>query len=379
MRFFAMMATACAAIALSLHPAVTTAQTTSLDPAPEGSFSIVMLSDTQGYLGRGTALQRDVDLPTENPVFDAETRWVVANLKSQKVAFVTHGGDIVDSNNELQWELARRYLDRFHGVVPYGLVVGNHDMTNPGDSSLFQKYFPASRFRKFPWYGGYFKGERGHPGFSSNNANSYQLFSAGGLNFVILHVECNAPNDVLRWVDTILDRYKSRFGIVVTHMFLGPIREPKKGENGSLLPQGVMQWKKVHGEAGNTPQQLWDKSFRRHPNIRLILNGDQSTPNAQYLKLTGDHGNIVHALLSDYSRDDHGHIVHSPSDYQPTAEHGGAIRIYRFSPSGNAIRVITYDTVDSKIVTTTKSVKDSGQHNFDISLDMTNKRRPHKD
>ena len=29
-------------------------------------------------------------------------------------------------------------------------------MTARGDASLFRRYFPAARFREFPWYGGTF-------------------------------------------------------------------------------------------------------------------------------------------------------------------------------------------------------------------------------
>jgi len=32
-----------------------------------------------------------------------------------------------------------------------------------------------------------------------------------------------------------------------------------------------MQWKKVHGERGNSPEEMWDKSFRKHPNLFSVL------------------------------------------------------------------------------------------------------------
>ncbi len=360
---------ACLASGLLLDCAPAAARAPRLGAAPAGSFSIVMLSDTQGYLGRGTKLQPDSDIPTENPVFDAETQWVVDNIKTQKIAFVTHGGDIVDRNNNAQWQLARHYLDRLHGIVPYGLVVGNHDMTAAGDSSLFQTYFPAARFRNFSWYGGTFTGEDGHPEISGNNANSYETFAAGGVRFVILHVECNAPDDVLHWVDSVLDRYPDRFGIVVTHMFLGPVQDPGNDEDENTLPKGVMEWKKRHGALGNTPQQMWDKSFRHHENLRLILSGDQSTPNAAYLRMTGDRGNVVHALLSDYSTNDHGHIVNSPHD-DHAGKHGGGIRIYRFLPSKDEIDVITFDAMTKEIIEKTDAVPDGNAHNFVIHVNL---------
>ena len=80
-------------------------------------------------------------------------------------------------------------MGRIHGRVPYGISPGNHDMTGPGDTSLFQEYFPPARFEAFTWYGGCFKNTRQDPAFSGNNANSFQLFSAENYDFVVLHLE----------------------------------------------------------------------------------------------------------------------------------------------------------------------------------------------
>jgi hypothetical protein len=327
-----------------------------LDPAPQGSFSIVVIPDTQGYKGKGTIAQPDSGQEASNPVFEAHTRWIVDNMKTQRIVFVSHTGDIVDRNNNDQWGLARKCMDRLHGRIPYGIAPGNHDMKHDdGDTSLFQRYFPASRFTDFPWYGGYYPGVPGKPNISGNNANSFQLFTAEGIDFIILHLECNAPDDVLGWVDGVLDKYPDRWAIVATHMDLGPIREPTANEGFFKDPKGKMQWSKVHGPRGNSPQQMWDKCFRKHRNLIIIFSGDQSRTTAMYLTFTGDYGNTVHSLMSDYTS-------------------SGPLRLYRFLPQEKTIRVITYDTTHNRLVDSTSYVPDRKNHQFTISLDLISRK-----
>ena len=94
--------------------AITPANSNELPPAPDGTFSIVVIPDTQRYLGR----EPDDSEPLTNPVFDAWTNWIVEKLEDQNIAFVSHVGDIVDNNVADQWELAGQLMDRLHGKVP---------------------------------------------------------------------------------------------------------------------------------------------------------------------------------------------------------------------------------------------------------------------
>ena len=70
-----------------------------LPPAPEGSFSIVVIPDTQHYRGTGTKLANGDEGPLTNKVFDGWTDWIAASLDRQRIVFVSHVGDIVDINN----------------------------------------------------------------------------------------------------------------------------------------------------------------------------------------------------------------------------------------------------------------------------------------
>ncbi|NQT15120.1 MAG: metallophosphoesterase [Planctomycetes bacterium] len=308
---------------------LSTAVAVELGPAPEGSFSIVVLPDTQTYAA------------VKPKVFHAETQWIVDNLDRQRIRFVSHVGDIVDRNVPEQWQVAREAMDRLHGKVPYGFSVGNHDMVgSTGDCSLFQENFGASRFEAFPWYASNFK----------NNANSAQLFSAEGLDFVIVHLECNAPDDVLAWADEVLEAHSARRAIVTTHMYLGPLDRPTTAKGWYADPKGRMQWKKCHGSRGNTPEAMWQKCFSKHENLIIIFCGDQSRTQAMHRTVEGEHGNTVHEVLSDY--------------------HDGCFRLCRFLPEEDLIEVRTYRPHQDELCEETKIVADPEQHQFTLRCRM---------
>lgn len=322
-----------------------------LDALPPGAFTIVVIPDTQSYFGRGTKRSPEATEPVHNEFFTTHTQWIVDNLERQRIVFVSHVGDIVEDDVDAEWTVAKQCLDKLHGRVPYGLTVGNHDMDGDGDSSRFQKYFSAERFRAFRWYGDCFEPTRPEPTISGNNANSFQLFSVDGFDFVFLHLECNAPDDVLAWANDVLTKHAARRAIITTHMDLGPIKEPKSGRDFFDTPKGKMQWTKIHGSRGNNAVQMWDKCFRKHKNLFAICCGDQSRSTALYEKNTGDAGNTVHEMLSDYGSK-------------------GPLRLLRFVPAANEIRVITYDTTLRQLVETHKNVPAREGHQFTLSYPM---------
>ncbi|MDG2358876.1 MAG: metallophosphoesterase, partial [Planctomycetaceae bacterium] len=145
-------------VALCIVALNTAANADDFPSAPQGTFSIAVIPDTQHYRGGAANEKPKTANPVTNPVFDSYATWISRNLDEQRIAFVSHVGDIVDVNNQEQWAVARQMMDKLHGRVPYGISVGNHDMVRSGDSSLFQEFFPASRYEKYDWYGGHFKG-----------------------------------------------------------------------------------------------------------------------------------------------------------------------------------------------------------------------------
>ncbi len=347
---------------LILFLAVAPAMAVEVDPAPEGTFTVVVIPDTQDYADGGSP---SGDF-TGQEVFHEMFQWVHDNREEQNIVFVTHVGDIVNRPNEREeWDVARAAIDRIHGVIPYGLAVGNHDMnTRTGDSSVYQDYFGAERYAEFDWYGGYYEGhpELG-PAVSGNNANSYQLITAEGLDFVFLHLECNAPDDVLEWADGVLEEHSDRRAIMTTHMYLGPV-EHWGDRSYSDIPKGRVQWIKCHREEdrGNNAEQMWDKLIARHANVMMVICGDQRGTQALRLQSVGWNDNIVHELLTDI-RD-------------------GYLRLMRFNPAENRIDVMTYSPTLRMFCDGTEEtmsgprqpigrVTDITQHQFILSHDLT--------
>ena len=137
--------------------------------AAEPEFTIIALPDTQHYSEAFPA------------VFTAQTQWIVDNKAARNIVFVTHEGDVVEHNSLVsEWQAANASMSLLDGVVPYGIGPGNHDQP----TTLFNQYFPFTRYQTQPWYGGH---------YGSLNDNNFQLFSGGGMNFVILHLEFCPP------------------------------------------------------------------------------------------------------------------------------------------------------------------------------------------
>jgi len=300
-------------------------------PAPEKTFSIVVLPDTQGYVTKKS-----------KSIFESEVNWILENRDRQNIVFVSHVGDIINRyKSDSEWKIASDNMLRLLGKLPFGFSVGNHDMLSSGESAKFQKTFPASLFKEFDWYGGQMK----------NNANSYQLISAGGMDFIILHIECNAPDKVLEWANGVLEDHPDRRAMITTHMYLGPLKKPSKSSDYFDAPKGRMRWHKTHGKDGNTPQQMWDKCFSKHRHLFLVCCGDQSRSQAMHQTAQGEHGNSVHECLSDYRE--------------------GYLRVLRFEPKENRISVMTYSPHLQKLCEGTKFVPDVDQHQFSLEYAMS--------
>ena len=346
-----------------------------LPPLPDDAFTVVIMPDTQMYRGPGTKIERrglplhegmpqhpyirshltrlkDVSpSQVENVYLRRHVEWLLENQRSQNVVFVSHVGDIVDTNRPEEWAVARKHFDRLRGKVPFAFSVGNHDMQTDGDASLFQTAFPATSFAAEPWYQGCYEHDRDDPSISANNVNSVQRFSAGGVDFVFLHLECNVPDDVVEWADRVLHQNADRVALITTHMDLGVVKKPMTERGYIHDPKGRMRWTKRHKDRGNTAEQLWQKLYRHHENLRFIFSGDQSRVTAYRQTLVGDAGNTVHALLSDY-------------------QSFGALRLMRFLPKQRSVEVVTYDTMLGERVESTPYALRRSQHQFQLDVDF---------
>ena len=78
-----------------------------LPPAPEGSFSIILLPNTQTYAAG------------KPDVFHAETQWIVDNLDKERIRFVSRVGEVFPEVREPVHDMLRRSIaDADH--APHG-------------------------------------------------------------------------------------------------------------------------------------------------------------------------------------------------------------------------------------------------------------------
>jgi hypothetical protein len=248
--------------------------------APE--FTIVALPDTQHY---------SEAFPS---IFASQTQWIVNNKDARNIVFVTHEGDIVEHNNlTSEWLVADASMSMLDGVVPYGMGPGNHDQP----TTLFNQFFPYTRYQGLPWYGGHYQ---------NLNDNNYQLFSGGGLDFVIVHLAYCPPAAALSWASSVIKSYPDRIGMMTTHAYLG---------------LGAVR--STHG-CGST-QYIWDQLAVQTPNLHFMLSGHVS---GESRRADIMNGHPVFQMLADYQN--------LPSGGE------GWLRILRFVPADSKIHVQTY-------------------------------------
>ncbi len=290
--------------------------------AAQGSdFTLAVLPDTQYYTG---ALNGGTPA-----IFTKQTQWIVNNQSSKNIIYTAHLGDCVENGNSstLEWDravsslkLLENPLTGFADGIPFGLAVGNHDQTPNGNAAgastqLYNQYFGTSRFRARQYYGGR---------YGTNHDNHYQLFSASGLDFIVIYLEYDPTPSaaVINWADALLKTYSNRRAIVVSHNLLT--------EQAAFSAQG----------------QAVYNALKNNSNLFLMLAGHVL---AEARRQDIFNGRTVHTLLSDYQGRDNGG--------------NGWMRYLEFSPANNQIRVKTY----SPVLNTFETDADS---QFTLAYDM---------
>ena len=253
------------------------------------NFTIIVLPDTQFY---------SQDYPQ---IFTNQTRWINSSKNNLNIVFVTHEGDIVNTWNSItQWNNSNNSMSVLDGQVPYGVGPGNHDMDSvlSRNTTFYNTYFPVSRFNNSAWWGGNF----------SRNDNNYQLFSAGGQDFIIIHLEACPRTQTITWANETLQKYSNRTAIITTHGYINTSADRNVGTCGST-------------------QYIWDQLIYPNLNVFLVLNGH--THGEARRTDNNIAGKPVHQLLADYQ------------DYTPYRGNG-FLRIMKFVPAEKKIYVKTY-------------------------------------
>ncbi len=249
-------------------------------------------------------------------MFERQIQWVANRVHdpAMNVVFVSHLGDITDDGSQQwQWDSAKSAMFKLDTLVPYGIAPGNHDsmvMWN-SDYSLLNQNFTTSKYIPQSWFGGTYQ--------ANQYENNYELFSADGLEFIIIHMAWNPGSDVRSWASGLLRQYSSRRAIIATHEYL-PV-------NGGPTAVGM---------------NIWNDVVRSNSNVFMVICGHNH--GESLLTSTNDAGTPVYQILTDYQGDN------------PQV---GRMRYYTFKPGENIIVVSTYATETSKY-----------QWNYNLSYNM---------
>jgi hypothetical protein len=282
-------------------------------------FTIVVLPDTQIYTLEGKGLEH---------YFYDQTAWVRAHRKDYNIVAVIHNGDLINNGDkyDYQWQVADRAMktletaeDGMADGLPYGISVGNHDLTVfgvAGKATFFNRYFGITRFSSRAYYGGH---------YGKTNEQSWFSFSAGGLDFVVVNLEYDTEPDaaVLAWARSIFQMHPHAFGILNTHYLLG--------STGGFGTQGGAIY----------------AALKDVPNVQLMTCGHIG---AEARRTDMFQGHPITTMLADYQFETDGG--------------SGKLRIWEFSPVRGEVTVRTYSPTKDQWYTDEHS-------EFTVPVDLT--------
>lgn len=268
-------------------------------------FTVAVLPDTQFYSG---TLHGGVPA-----MFTSQTTWLITNRTKLNLAFVSQLGDITQNGqhggNNNEWRNATNAMYRLENPaatllsngIPYAVTVGNHDQTPigigpTGDTSFYNQFFGIDHFIGYDYYGGH---------YGTNNNNSFEFFSAGGMDFLVIHLEYDtaASPAVIAWADNLCKTYPNLRVIVISHWIVNT------GFNASFSAQGMAIY----------------NALKVNPNFFLMLCGHIG---GEGQRTDVYQGRTVNSILTDYQSRTNGG--------------DGWMRYYTFSPSNNVVRAFTY-------------------------------------
>ncbi len=259
-----------------------------------------------------------------------------------------------------EWEIAQKAVFRLNEAqVPYLLCRGNHDDYMIDDYFNVPEYtdqfkgiggffsdsdarHPKCREKKNPEGYIYWSAVKGH--YESSIVNSYKAVEICGIKYLLVAVDFNPTENVVKWLDRILGEYPDHRAIVVTHSYLensGKLRLTEKGE--TMYPLGY------------TADKLWDMALKGHKNLLMVVCGHIFATTPVYSTQIGDHGNVVHQLLVDPQGYDTGKTPEG--EIKGGKQDTGLVLYMNFSKDGSKITFDYYSTLLDKEWAATKDTE----------------------
>ncbi|MGO1833544.1 MAG: hypothetical protein ACTH0C_02625, partial [Actinomycetaceae bacterium] len=275
-----------------------------IEDAPDGAFrdpetydfSIAHLTDTQYYsegaIERETEEERAMFADSYSGIID----WIIDNAETRNIAYTAHTGDITENNIidtddptwieqvRAEYEFASEQQARLDDSgMPNGVLPGNHDNVYGSDNDLYNEFFGPERYEEIAesWE----DAEYGGPWREGDNSAHYDLFSAGGLDFIAVSLPFWVSDAQLTWARQIFAQYPDRNGILTSHAHLAASTSPDGRGAGHASPDG---------------QRVYDEVIAQSPNVFLTLAGHIHGVATNVLTDVAEPGHNVVELLADY-------------------------------------------------------------------------------
>ncbi len=328
---------------------------TESDDAVPGSFSVVVIPDTQIYADRfHETLQRHGD-------------WILEHVEDLDIRFVSHVGDIVnDGDDPAQWDAAKQAFGGLRDAgIPQGYSPANHDigtwgtwstdvdtscMARPDEKptldcgmTAYKEAFGNHLFADQPWFAG------GSP----SGESSMQTLDAEGLKLAWLHLPMDPPEDEVAWAEQMLDAHPDRLFAITTHRWMYDFRITEMAPAPLDLFLGG-RWNAAVGLFAGNPQftdsvpveEIYERLVSTRKNVWSVHCGHIDAEFRQ--ESVNAAGLPVHEVLVDYQ------------DYNDGG--GGLLRVLTFTPEEDRVEVYT-------VSTETGEMRENGD-GFDHAVDI---------
>lgn len=325
------------------------------DDTVPGSFSVVVIPDTQIYADRypDTLLRHG--------------EWILEHAEELDIRFVSHVGDIVnDGNSVAQWDAAKRAFSGLRDAgIPHGYSPANHDVGTWGTWSLdvdtscmarpdekptldcgmtnYKEAFGNHLVDQQPWFAG------GSP----SGQSSMQTLDAEGLKLAWIHLPMDPPEDEVAWAESMLDAHPDRLFTITTHRWMYDFRLTELAPAPLDLFLGG-RWNAAVGLFAGNPQyvdsvpveEIYERLVSSRKNVWSVHCGHIDAEFRQ--ESVNAAGLPVHEVLVDFQ------------DYEDGG--GGFLRVLTFTPDEDRVEVYT-------VSTETGEMRENGD-GFDHAIDI---------
>jgi len=307
-------------------------------------FQIAMIPDTQNYVDYTHQKVAGFAIDASDQ-FIAQMTWIAKRGRGQggTIAFVASVGDV--------WQHQSKDIDSAHlarglgkteksffgklfaptpkvfeveipkaiegyalidaAGIPFGVAPGNHDydamwnvigfppnfaksrseltmtpedlgMLHVGGLDNFRSVFgdDSKFFDQKDWYVGSFRG----------GANSAQIFRAGGYDFLHIALEMQADDEVIAWVEGILEEYPGIPTLLTTHDYMDG--------QGRRLANPIIDLDRVDPDHHNSAEELFEKLIVPNDQIFLLLCGHEHGQATRVDENAAGHA--IYQILADY-------------------------------------------------------------------------------